>query len=190
MLAHHAGVSVVSPLSVEPPWVVHELSSRWFLPATQVAERLADLHRVVDGWVTAGTFVLAPPLYLGPADHPVFLALAEHVRARHGDDRPTSFCYWDDVGSLAKVQDLVRLPTATLEAYPVRGRTDLLNEVQRLWGFVHAERDHELQAPWQRTFQREDDRVDEPSVTRGESFRQVDNNMASKCRTGSALLQS
>jgi hypothetical protein len=137
-------VSVVSPLSVEPPWVVHELSSRWFLPATQVAERLADLHRIVDGWVTAGTFVLAPPLYLGPADHPVFLALAEHVRARHGDDRPTGFCYWDDVGSLTKVQELLRVPVATLEAYPVRGRTDLLNEVQRLWGFAHAERDHEL----------------------------------------------
>jgi hypothetical protein len=137
-------VSVVSPLSVEPPWVVHELSARWFLPATQVAERLADLHRVVDGWVTSGTFVLAPPMYLGPVDHPVFLALAEHVRARDGDDRPTGFSYWDDVGRLSLVQELLRVPAATLEAYPVRGRTDLLNEVQQLWGFPHAEREREL----------------------------------------------
>ena len=42
------------------------------------------------------------------------------------------------------MSDLLRVPAATLEAYPVRGRTDLLNEVQRLWGFAHAERDHEL----------------------------------------------
>ena len=42
------------------------------------------------------------------------------------------------------MQDLLRVPAATLEAYPVRGRTDLLTEVQRLWGFAHAERDHEL----------------------------------------------
>jgi hypothetical protein len=143
-LSHHAGVSVASPLSVEPPWVVHELSSRWFLPATLVAERLADLHRVVDGWVTAGTFVLAPPLYLGAPDHPVFLALAEHVRARHRDDRPNGFDYWDDVGNQAKVQALLQLPEFTLEAFPVRGRTDLLAEVQRLWGFPHAEREREL----------------------------------------------
>jgi hypothetical protein len=137
-------MSVASPLSVEPPWVVHELSSQWFLPASQVAERLADLHRIVDGWVTAGTFVLAPPLYLGPADHPVFLALAEHVRARHLDDRPTGFSYWDDVGNQSKVQELLRLPDDTLEAYPLRGRTDLVNEVQRLWGFPRTERDREL----------------------------------------------
>src|SRR5687767_4472681 len=119
-LPHHAGMSVASPLSVEPPWVVHELSSQWFLPATVVAERLADLHRVVDGWVSAGTFVLAPPLYLGAPDHPVFLALAEHVRARHPDDRPNGFAYWDDVGSPAKVQALLQLPEFTLEAFPVR----------------------------------------------------------------------
>src|SRR5215218_377092 len=96
-LAHHRNVSVASPLSVEPPWVVHELAAQWFLPATTVAERLFDLHRVVDGWVTAGAFVLAPPLYLGPPDHPVFRALAEHVRARHPDDRPAPFCFWDDL---------------------------------------------------------------------------------------------
>ena len=146
-LPHHAGMSVASPLSVEPPWVVHELSSQWFLPANQVAERLADLHRVVDGWVTAGTFVLAPPLYLGAPDHPVFQALAEHVRARHPDDRLVServFDYWDDVGNPAKVQALLKLPFLTLEAYPVRGRTDLLAEVQRLWGFPHGEREREL----------------------------------------------
>jgi hypothetical protein len=137
-------VSVASPLSVEPPWVVHELSSQWFLPATLVAERLADLHRVVDGWVTAGSFVLAPPLYLGAPDHPVFLALAEHVRARHRDDRPNGFHYWDDVGNQAKVQSLLQLPEFTLEAFPVRGRTDLLAAVQRLWGFPHAERAREL----------------------------------------------
>ena len=137
-------MSVASPLSVEPPWVVHELSSHWFLPATQVADRLADLHRVVDGWVTAGTFVLAPPLYLGAPDHPVFLALAEHVRARHPDDRPNGFDYWDDVGNQVKVQALLRLPEFTLEAFPVRGRIDLLAEVQRLWGFPHSEREREL----------------------------------------------
>ncbi len=137
-------MSVASPLSVEPPWVVHELSSQWFLPAAQVAERLTDLHRIVDGWVTAGTFVLAPPLYLGHPDHPVFLALAEHVRARHPDDRPTCFSYWDDVGNPTKLQELLRLPEYTLEAYPIAGRTDLLNEVQRLWGFPHAEREREL----------------------------------------------
>ncbi|MBF4770155.1 hypothetical protein ISU10_20465 [Nocardioides agariphilus] len=140
-------MSVASPLSVEPPWVVHELSSQWFLPATQVAERLGDLHRVVDGWVTAGTFVLAPPLYLGPPDHPVFLALAEHVRARHPDDRlvhDDSFDYWDDVGNPGKVQALVGLPADTLTSFPVRGRGDLLVEMQRAWGFGSSEREHEL----------------------------------------------
>ena len=137
-------MSVASPLSVEPPWIVHELSAQWFLPATLVAERLADLHRVVDGWVTTGTFVLAPPLYLGAADHPVFLALAEHVRARHHDDPPRGFDYWDDVGNQAKVQDLLRLPAATLEMFPVRGRTDLLTELQRLWRFPHSERQREM----------------------------------------------
>jgi hypothetical protein len=142
--AHHAPVSVASPLSVEPPWVVHELSSQWFLAASNVAERLADLHRVVDGWVTAGTFLLAPPLYLGQADHPVFRALSEHVRARHPDDRPNGFSYWDDVGNPDKLEALLQLPSFTLEAFPVRGRVDLLSEVQRLWGFPHAERAREL----------------------------------------------
>jgi hypothetical protein len=124
--------------------VVHELSSQWFLAPHQVAERLTDLHRVVDGWVTAGAFVLAPPLYLGAPDHPVFLALAEHVRARHPDDRPHGFAYWDDVGNQAKVEELLQLPAFTLEAFPVRGRMDLLNEMQRLWGFPHSEREREL----------------------------------------------
>jgi hypothetical protein len=141
---HHEVMSVASPLSVEPPWVVHELSSQWFLPATQVAERLGDIHRVVDGWVTAGAFVLAPPLYLGAADHPVFLALAEHVRARHPDDHPTSFDYWDDLGNVGKVQALLGIPGFSLEAFPVRGRGDLLNELQRAWKFPQAERAHEL----------------------------------------------
>lgn len=141
---HHEVMSVASPLSVEPPWVVHELSSQWFLPATQVAERLTDIHRVVDGWVTAGTFVLAPPLYLGPPDHPVFRALAEHVRARNGDDLPTAFDYWEDVGNLSKVQALLGIPDFTLDAFPVRGRIDLLTELQGLWKFVQAEREHEL----------------------------------------------
>ena len=120
--AHDAGVSVASPLSVEPPWVVHELSSQWFLPAAQVAERLADLHRIVDGWVTAGTFVLAPPLYLGHR-RPPGVPGAGRARPRAGtaDDRPTCFCYWDDVGNPTKVQELLRLPEYTLEAYPVRG---------------------------------------------------------------------
>jgi hypothetical protein len=136
-------MSVASPLSVEPPWVVHELAAQWFLPTTAVAERLADLHRVVDGWVTAGTFVLAPPLYLGPPDHPVFRALAEHVRARHPDDRPTRFRYWDDVGHRDQVEALLQLPSYTLDAFPVRGRVDLLNEVQRRWRFPSAERPHE-----------------------------------------------
>ncbi len=140
-------MSVASPLSVEPPWVVHELSSQWFLPATLVAERLADLHRVVDSWVTAGTFVLAPPLYLGAPDHPVFLALAEHVRARHPDDRSLAagtFDYWDDVGNPARVQELLGIPDYTLEAFPVRGRIDLLTEMQHRWGFPSSEREREL----------------------------------------------
>jgi hypothetical protein len=124
--------------------VVHELSSQWFVAASRVAERLADLHRVVDGWVTSGAFFLAPPLYLGQADHPVFRALSEHVRARHRDDRPNDFSYWDDVGIQAKLEALLQLPSFTLEAFPVRGRLDLLSEVQRLWGFPHAERPHEL----------------------------------------------
>ncbi len=137
-------MSVASPLSVEPPWIVHELSSQWFLPATNVAERLADLHLVVDSWVTAGSFLLAPPLYLGAPDHPVFRALAEHVRARHPDDRKGCFGYWDDVGNRNKVHELLQLPSYTLDAFPVRGRMDLLNEVQRRWRFPHAERPHEL----------------------------------------------
>ncbi|MBF4765195.1 hypothetical protein ISU07_18850 [Nocardioides islandensis] len=136
-------MSVASPLSVEPPWVVHELAAQWFLPATTVAERLADLHRVVDGWVTAGTFVLAPPLYLGSPDHPVFRALSEHVRARHPDDRPAAFCYWDDVGNRAKLEALLRLPSYTLDTFPVRGRVDLLTELQRRWRFPSSERGHE-----------------------------------------------
>jgi hypothetical protein len=137
-------VSVASPLSVEPPWVVHELAAQWFLPATTVAERLADLHRVVDGWVTAGAFVLAPPLYLGPPDHPVFRALAEHVRGRHPDDRPTGFAYWDDLANRSKVEALLQLPSYTLDTFPVRGRVDLLTELQRRWRFPTAERPHEL----------------------------------------------
>jgi hypothetical protein len=142
-LAHHRNVSVASPLSVEPPWVVHELAAQWFLPATTVAERLADLHRVVDGWVTAGAFVLAPPLYLGPPDHPVFRALAEHVRARHPDDRPAPFCFWDDLANRSKVQALLQLPSYTLDTFPVRGRIDLLTEVQRRWRFPSSERPRE-----------------------------------------------
>jgi hypothetical protein len=109
-----------------------------------VAERLADLHRVVDGWVTSGAFVLAPPLYLGQPDHPVYRALSEHVRARHPDDRPTGFAYWDDVGNPDKLEALLQLPSFTLEAFPVRGRLDLLNEMQALWGFPHGEREREL----------------------------------------------
>jgi hypothetical protein len=136
-------VSVASPLSVEPPWVVHELAARWFLPTTSVAERLADLHRVVDGWVTAGAFVLAPPLYLGPPDHPVFRALAEHVLAKGRDDRATGFAYWDDLASRSKLQELLQLPSYTLDTFPVRGRTDLLTEVQRRWRFPSSERSHE-----------------------------------------------
>ena len=139
-------VSVASPLSVEPPWIVHELASQWFLPTSQVAERLGEIHHQVDAWVTSGTFVLAPPLYVGPEDHPVFLALAEHVRARHPDDLPVpggGFGYWDDVGSRAKVQHLLQIPAGTLDAFPVRGRTDLLHEMQRLWRFPHDERRHE-----------------------------------------------
>ena len=143
-LAHHEPVSVASPLSVEPPWIVHELSSQWFLPATHVAERLTDLHHIVDAWVTAGTFVLAPPLYLGQPDHPVFRALAEHVRAKHPDDRPNGFGYWDDVGQASKVEALLQLPSYTLDTFPVRGRTDLLHETQRLWRFPHVERGREL----------------------------------------------
>ena len=136
-------MSVASPLSVEPPWVVHELAAQWFLPTTAVAERLADLHRVVDGWVTAGVFVLAPPLYLGPPDHPVFRALAEHVRAKCPDDRATGFAYWDDLGHRGKLQELLQLPSYTLDTFPVRGRADLLAEVQRLWRFPSAERSRE-----------------------------------------------
>ncbi len=136
-------MSVASPLSVEPPWVVHELAAQWFLPATTVAERLADLHRVVDGWVTAGAFVLAPPLYLGPPDHPVFRALAEHVRAKGRDDRPVPFCYWDDLANRSKVEALLQLPAYTLDTFPVRGRNDLLTELQRQWRFPSAERPHE-----------------------------------------------
>jgi hypothetical protein len=109
-----------------------------------VAERLGDLHRVVDGWVTDGVFVLAPPLYLGQADHPVYRALAEHVRARHPDDRLNGFCYWDDVGNKSKMQALLHLPERTLDTFPIRGRTDLLLEMQRLWRFPHSDRAREL----------------------------------------------
>jgi hypothetical protein len=137
-------VSVASPLSVEPPWIVHELASQWFLPTTTVADRLGDLHRIVDGWVTDGAFVLAPPLYLGQPEHPVFRALAEHVRARHPDDRVNGFCYWDDVGNRSRIKALLHLPDWTLDSFPIRGRTDLLVEVQRLWRFPHAERQREL----------------------------------------------
>jgi hypothetical protein len=137
-------VSVTSPLSVEPPWIVHELSSQWFLPTTVVAQRLTDLHRVVDGMVSSGTFLLAPPLFLGRPDHPVFRALCEHVRARHRDDPTSSFDYWDDVGSPSKVIDLLRLPARVLDEFPMRGRMDLLNEVQPWWRFPYSQRGREL----------------------------------------------
>ena len=76
--------------------------------AAQVAERLTDLHRIVGrvgdrGDLRAGT---ARCTSATPTT-PVFLALAEHVRARHPDDRPTCFSYWDDVGNPTKLQELL-----------------------------------------------------------------------------------
>ncbi len=136
--------SVASPLSVEPPWVVHELAAQWFLPTTVVARRLADLHRVVDRVVSTGTFLLAPPLFLGHPDHPVFRALCEHVRGRHRDDPTPEFDYWDDVAHPGKVLDLLRLPARVLAEFPLRGRLDLLNDVQPWWGFSYGEREREL----------------------------------------------